>query len=240
MIRTYRLFIEAGNMFCMKILCINIDSDTESWRLSQEQFEKVGLNVERVSAITGDNRPLAFNQSVLKAMGMAATVPLFTHIEGKEMGRVEIQDLLLFEDDVMFDEGVDLRGWPQYVTGAMPGGWMTLHLGCNIIGTDTTVWQMPAPHSEHLGKLWNCWQSHATLYSAECVKFVLENLDPNVLTAENPIFDEWLRVNVLPMGRSYVMKPMIAFQRPRFSEIWQVEANYTGAHTKGNEILSRL
>ncbi len=203
----------------MKILCINIDSDTESWRLSQEEFNRVGLQVERVSAIVEDNRALAFNKSVYKAMKMAGD---------------NEESLLLFEDDVVFD------GRLNYLP---PSGYMTLHLGCNIIGVDTTVWQMPTPFCGELAKLHNCWQSHATLYSAECVKYIIENF--KYVTDEYKvegcqIFDEWLRVNVLNQGRSYVMKPMIAYQRPRKSEIWNVHADYTGCHLQGNLYLSKL
>lgn len=200
----------------MKILCINIDTDTESWRLSQEQFEKVGLIVERVSAIVEDNRPLAFNKSVYKAMEMA---------RGDE--------LLLFEDDVMFDAKP-----PDFINE--PRGWLTIHFGCNIIGTDQTVWKMPERHSEHLATLHNCWQSHATLYSGQCVAYILDNFCPNILDENNMIFDEWLRTNVLNQDRSYVLNPMIAYQRPRHSEIWNVESDYTGCHKQGNEFLKTL
>jgi hypothetical protein len=78
---------------------------------------------------------------------------------------------------------------------------MTLHLGANIIGTDTMVWDMPTAHSNTLAKLHNCWQSHATLYSSECVSWILDNMDPNVLNESMNIFDDFLRRNVLSMGR---------------------------------------
>lgn len=227
----------------MKLLCINLDSDTESWRLSQQEFERVGLTVERLSATVGDNRPLAFNKSVYRAMEAAKTWYIKEDPDYGDMTHTVYHDLLLFEDDVVFENDVDLRGWPAYAPGAMPDGWMTLHLGCNIIGTDTMIWQMPTPYSEHLARLWNCWQSHATLYSAECVKYILDNfkyVTDEYKTEGLVIFDEWLRTNVLPMGRSYVMKPMIAYQRPRHSEIWSCHADYTGCHKQGNKYLAQL
>lgn len=201
----------------MKTLCINIDSDTESWDLSKKEFDRVGLQVERVSAVVEDNRPLAFNKSVYKCMQIA-----------------EGDSLLLFEDDVMFDSK------PYLYIYSVPADFLTVHLGCNIIGMNTTVWEMPDYYSKGLAKLHNCWQSHATLYSAECVKYILDNLRTDVLDADNMIFDEWLRTHVLNQGRSYVMNPMIAYQRPRNSEIWGgVFADYTGAHKQGNEWLKK-
>lgn len=214
----------------MKTLYLNLDSRPDRRQQAEAEFKRVGLHVERVAAISVDNRPLAFNQSVLKAMTMA-------------MGK----DLLLFEDDVVFDdwiknagiklanEGGDMMAFLRYY---IPRDALTLHLGCNIFGADTTVWQMPTAHGTGLARLHNCWQSHATWYSAECVEFILNNLRPDVLDAENCIFDEWLRKNVLPIGRSYVMRPMIAYQRPGISDIWGgQQTNYTGVHAKGNEWL---
>ena len=62
----------------------------------------------------------------------------------------------------------------------------------------------------------------------------------NVLTEDNNIFDDWLRRKVLSQGNSYVLKPMIAYQRDSFSDIWQTEARYKHYHTEGNKYLANL
>jgi hypothetical protein len=203
----------------MTSLCITIGPD---WPLAKAEFDRVGLKVEPFQAIVEDNRPLAFNKSVYGCMELAKG-----------------SDLLLFEDDVMFDNGVDFRGWDKYISGALPEGWLTLHLGCNIIGSDIMRWQMPTYYCDGLSKLRNCWQSHATLYSRECVDFILSNMRTDILDAENNIFDDWLRRNVLSQERSYLMTPMVAYQRPRVSAIWNCESDYTGAHLQGNDWLKR-
>lgn len=195
----------------------------KDWPLAEAEFKRVGLEVERFDAVVEENRVLAFNKSVYECMKLAKG-----------------QRLLLFEDDVMFD--CDYIPSSLYEV-ATKGDFMSCHLGCNIIGTDTTIWKMPEYHSEHLAKLHNCWMSHATLYSAECVKYILDNfkyVTDEYKTDGCQIFDEWLRVNVLPMGRSYVLRPMICFQRPRKSEIWNCESDYTGCHKQGNEYLMKL
>lgn len=209
----------------MKTLCINIDNGAE-WELAQSEFNRVGLTVERFPAIVEDNRVLAFNKSVYFCMKLA-----------------EGQELFLFEDDVIFDG----HQTSQFFHGLMqtPDDYLTLHLGCNIIGTDTMVWQMPTAYSPHLAKLHNCFQSHATLYSAECVRYILDNfkyVTDEYKTEGCIIFDEWLRLNVLNQGRSYIMKPMIAYQRPRKSSIWGGDTiqDYTSCHIRGNEYLSKL
>lgn len=201
----------------MRILCINIDSDTTAWDLSCKEFEKFNVDVERVSAIVEDNRPLAFNKSVYKCMQMAAG-----------------DSLMLFEDDVVFD--TNIQAW-QLPWNELPDDFMTLHLGCNIFGSDIVKWKMPTHYSGKLAKLHNCWQSHATIYSAECVQWILDNMRIDIFDNENNAFDDWLRRKVMPMGRSYLMRPMIAYQRPRHSAIWNVPTDYTGAHFNGNKWL---
>lgn len=195
----------------MKSLYINLDSRHDRRRDVEKEFKKVGLKVERMEACTGDNPMLAFNQSVYKAMGL-----------GKG------DTLMLFEDDVEFTVYGDAL--------LLPDGFMSVHLGCNLMG----AWQMPTPYSNQLALLHNCYQSHATIYSAECIDFVLANLDPNRLNEDNNIFDDWFRRKVLPQGRSFVMKPMIAYQRPSFSNIWGVDAHYLDCFHSGNDYLKTL
>jgi hypothetical protein len=203
----------------MRILCINLDGRPDRWEQVTNEFNRVGLTVERFSAITGDNRCLAFNKSVYECMKLAKG-----------------DDLLLFEDDVVFEEEWTPLG------GRAPEDWLTIHLGANIIGSDTMQWKMPDRFNEDLALLHNCWQSHATLYSADCVQFILDNFPYHTDEYEREgliIFDEWLRTNVLSQGRSYLINPMIAYQRPSKSDIWNCESDYTGAHRQGNEWLKR-
>lgn len=200
-------------------LCINLDSRPDRWELAQKEFEKVGLEVERMPAIMHDNRPLAFNQSVYKAMEMAKG-----------------GDLLLFEDDVVFDGNLDVLDARVGTYKVVPEGVLTIHFGGNIYGD----WKMPERTIySNYAKLWNCWQSHATWYSKEAVDFILENLDPTHLNGTNNIFDDWLRRNVLTQGRSYLHVPMIAYQRIDRSDIWGHETDYTACHLDGNKWLKK-
>lgn len=208
----------------MITICINLDSRADRWQAVSKEFERINLSVQRFPAITGDNRCLAFNKSVYECMKLA-------RIETKESSLYH--NLLLLEDDVVFDCPI-----PVIIP---PENFMTVHLGCNIIGTDTMVWQMPTAYNRTLVKLHNCYQSHATLYSAECVKYIIDNF--KFVTDEYEkegltIFDEWLRTNILPMGRSYVLKPMIAWQRPGVSNIWgDTHQDYTSCYKRGNDWL---
>lgn len=202
----------------MRSIYINLDSRPDRRAQAEAEFARVGITVERFGAIPSDNHPLSFNKSVYGCM--------------KES---EGDDLLLFEDDVCFD--TDKVSFP-----IPPYGFMSLHLGTNLIGMSTTVWKMPTKYNSRLAILHNAWQSHATLYSSECVKYILDNfrfVTDEYLKEGLMIFDEWFRLNVLPMGKSYVLNPMIAFQRESYSDIWNCPANYKGAHIQGNDWMRK-
>jgi hypothetical protein len=118
----------------------------------------------------------------------------------------------------------------------LPEDWDLLYLGGNIIGSDTTNWQMPTRYSSHLATLHNSWQTHAIVYSQKGAKYILDNFNPETF----PVLDEWIRVNMMPQGKVFLCTPMIAYQRPCYSDLWQVPADYTGAHKQGNDYLNRF
>ena len=241
----------------MKKLCITISD----WPIVEAEFNRIGLEVEPFNAIVEENRVLGFNKSVYACMELCKKVTVndggYLHkngtyyISGDAVAsvKIEYEDLLLFEDDVKFDGEINFN---------FPEDAFTVHLGCNIIGMDTTVWEMPTRGvvngSHHksewqmptnstpagFARLHNCWQTHAIWYSKEAVEFILKNfkfVTDEYKTEGCQIFDEWLRVNVLPLKQSYVANPMVAYQRPRWSEIWNCEADYTGCHIQGNKWL---
>jgi hypothetical protein len=215
----------------LKKLCITI----KDWPIAEAEFNRVGLEVEPFQAIVEDNRVLGFNKSVYACMKLCKKV-----IQSEEdhffnkgyFSAIEYEDLLLFEDDVKFDGPINFN---------FPEDAFTVHLGCNLIGSDIMKWQMPTNSTPAgFARLHNCWQSHATWYSKQAVEFIIKNfkfVTDEYKTEGCQIFDEWLRVNVLPMRQSYVANPMVAYQRPRWSEIWNRESDYTGAHIQGNKWL---
>lgn len=212
----------------MKILCLNIDSEKEQWALTKAECERVGFTeVQRFSAITGDNRPLAFNQSVLAAMKSC--------LIWQEGDNCEYEELLLIEDDCAFDPNTTRDKLAEICRSEIPWDYLTVHFGANITGWD---WKMPERHSANTALLHNCWMSHCTLYSGDAIRLILEGLKSDVLTEENCIFDEWLRRNILPLDKSYLLTPMVAYQRPRQSYIWGRHADYTQIHANGNAWLS--
>lgn len=199
--------------------CLNLDRNTQRWIDSQAEFASVGLEVERVNCIESlENRYLSFNRSHYDTVKRI-------HDSGKPG--------VIFEDDIKFDER-----WKHIAEGMsqLPDTWDALYLGANICGD----WQLPEYYKAHISRLPNAWMTHAIVYSVKGAKFILDNFKPDIITAENPVYDEWLRVNMMPMGNTFLLTPMICYQRPGYSDVWQNDTNYISVHFDGNKWLKQM
>lgn len=197
--------------------CISLERNTARWDACIKEFTKVGIDyVERiVTQESEENRWLSFNDAQYEMIR-----------RGVSTG----ENFAAFEDDLAFD-GNWIR--IEEATKQLPADWDALFIGANIIGTDTVVWDMPTRVSANLFRLHNSWQTHSIIYSAKFAKWVLENFDPK----QFPVYDEWLRVVAMPVKNIYLMSPMCCYQRPAWSDLWQKDVDYQGAHLQGNNYL---
>lgn len=195
--------------------CLNLERNVQRWIDSSVQFHNVGLHdVERINCIESlENRYLSFNKS---------------HYDTIKKGHETGKPFAIFEDDIIFD-----HCWKHIAeaTNQLPEDWDAVFLGANICGD----WELPKKYSTHLSRLPNAWMTHAIIYSVKGAGFVLNNFDPNTF----PVYDEWLRVSVMPFGNVYLLTPMSCYQRPGYSDVWQKDVEY-GTHEPGNKILKEL
>lgn len=124
----------------------------------------------------------------------------------------EVEKLFLFEDDCYFESDFD-----PTVLEELPNEWDGFWLGSNL---QSDHYQRISPR---ISRLENGWNTHAVLLSREFRGWCLHNWDGQL------VFDEWVRVNALPVRNCYVLNPMIAFQRPSNSDIIGGFADYTEA-----------
>lgn len=196
--------------------CINLDKNPGRWDRSVEAFKGVQIDwVERIiTHESPDNRYISFNHA---------------HYDVIKKGYETGEPFCIFEDDVEFD-----RDWKKLeeATIQLPEDWDLLLLGANITGYDNCVWQMPQKVSDNLARLYNSWMTHAIVYSNKMAKWVLDNFNPDYM----PVYDEWLRVNAMPVRDVYLINPMICYQRPGYSDVWQAKVAY-GSHKEGNAWL---
>lgn len=208
--------------FFDKIYCINLDKRTDRWTESEDEFNKVGIQVERFKAYEGDNRPLAFNRSQYECLK-----------KGLDDG---CEKFLILEDDVEF------RNWQHagLAFNELPHNWGVVELGCNLIGCGGMEFDKPLPYSKHLRVIVDAWQTHAVGYTREMAQWIVDNFPywkDEYMVEGLVIYDEWLRVNVLKKFFCFVVSPQVAVQRPSFSDIWNNEGNYTSLFERGNELM---
>lgn len=120
---------------------------------------------------------------------------------------------LILEDDVCFGSLNHLDN--SY--SELPEDWDIISLGANL----------REEHTERIGgnlyRYTNGWTTHAMGYSKKMVEWILENFNPE----KDIVYDEWLRINVLPFFNCYIVYPMVAFQRPSYSDLMGMFADYT-------------
>lgn len=199
-----------------KIYCINLEIRKDRWDSSLTEFDRVGIKAERFNAYTGENKHLSFNKSQHECLKKALEDGCNT--------------FLVLEDDVEFKSFSHLRS----SLVELPEEWDILYLGANLIGSDVMRFKAPAKVGQHLSRVYDCWQTHAIAYTREVAKMIVNTFKPD----DFPIYDEWLRQNVLKNVRAYVVNPQIAVQRPDYSDIWQRDVDYTSCFTQGNNVMS--
>lgn len=114
------------------------------------------------------------------------------------------KQILVFEDDITFIEN------PHFVMEAavqeLPADFDMLYLGCNIVYPITQL------YSPHLVRVTRGLSTHAVAYSRACLEKIValpEYLPIDLLYANR----------IQPTGKSYCCYPLVASQRPGYSDI---------------------
>jgi hypothetical protein len=182
--------------FFQRRICLT--NDPSEYALAEQEFRRVGLNVQPYHAV----KEIGPHQS-------------FTHSERNILLDFlfdsDANTLLHLEDDVTFR---NLDHLPQAIS-ELPPDWDVLYLGANLIcwGKDEP-W--PIYYTPNLFKVMAAWTTHAVAYNKRCVRRILEG-QPSF---DALMFDNWLSSR-LPELNAYCVAPMVAYQRPRVSSIWQ-------------------
>ena len=132
----------------------------------------------------------------------------------------DVQNLFIFEDDCYFESDFNRECLQE-----LPSDYDGLWLGSNLQSDHKQK------YSDSLSVLENGWNTHATLFSREFRGWCLENWNGEL------VFDEWIRVNALPVRKCFVLNPMIALQRPSQSDITNGYADYSEAWRNAKQRL---
>lgn len=118
-------------------------------------------------------------------------------------------ELILFEDDVLLKDTSHFKD----AIAQLPDDWELCYLGGNIVAPIER-------YSSHLFKTFGAWTTHAVMYRHP-------KTIGQAYTDINIMFDDWLKEHIHPKGNTYIISPMIAWQKVHRSELWGHIADYT-------------
>lgn len=130
---------------------------------------------------------------------------------------------LILEDDVTIRDVSHLED----ALNALPKDWDLVSFGATVNE------RHKEKVSDHLFRYRNGWATHAVLYSQKMMKWIADNFNPDC----GVIYDEWLRLNVLNQFNCFIIKPMICYQRPSFSDYRNRYVDYTGGFEQSENLL---
>ena len=179
-------------MYFDKTYCINLDSRTDRWEESEDEFSRIGWKVDRFPGSTK-----SFNHAQYECLKACS----------------KYESSLILEDDCEFRELSHL----EYALSSLPSDWDIISLGSTLLSSHKNKVNDNLYHYE------NGWATQAMGYSQKMVKWLVKNFDP----MNGVIYDEWLRLNVLKEFKCFIVKPMIVYQRPSYSDIRNLFVDYS-------------
>jgi len=203
--------------FFDKRVCLT--THPEEWKLGQQEFDRVGLSVEKFQSLPiDDDKILGPHQSFSGSVRQILT----------EFNESNAQTLLHVEDDCLFRDLWHL----EYALHQLPEDWDVVYLGANLILWEQEKPQPPTRYSSRLFRVYGAWTTHAVGFNKKVVPFLLEN-QPGL---SERMFDNWMS-SQLPNLNAYVVAPMVAYQRERFSSIWNRHDDYTPIFEESDRLL---
>lgn len=188
--------------FFERKVCLTLGPD---WPIACGELERVGLTgVWRFDALPDIGPHQSFSRSVRQILS--------------DFLASDSETLLHLEDDCTFRSLEHL----EMALSELPPDWDIVYLGANLLCWGNPSDPQPERAGEHLFRIRQAWCTHAIGFNRKVVPFLLEN-QPDF---SHQMIDSWLSEQ-LPKLNAYVVAPMVAYQRPRHSSIWDRFDDYT-------------
>lgn len=207
----------SGWRFFDRRVCLTLGPE---WPIACREFERVGLtDVWRFDALPIDDDKIlgphqSFSASVRRIL--------------EDFMVSGARSLLHLEDDVVFRDHAHL----QQALSELPDDWDVVYLGANLLCWNRDDDPQPERYSEHLFRVHQAWCTHAIGFSRRVVPFILEN-QPDF---SSQMIDNWISAQ-LPRLNAFVVAPMVAYQRPHHSAIWNRFDDYSEIFDRSGERL---
>lgn len=191
------------------------------WEKGCAEFERVGLrDVWKYQAIEVGSAP------EIKGVHQSFNATMRASLQG--FWDSDAQTLLHMEDDCWFQE----FGHLEAALSQLPSDWDLVYLGANLLCWNREDDPRPLRFSEHLFRIGQAWTTHCVGFNRKVIPFLLENQPP----FSEMMLDQFLS-NSLPSLNAFVVGPLVCWQRPHFSSIWDRMTDYTDIFEASNRLL---
>lgn len=190
-----------------KILLINLPERTDRLQQATEELNKHKIPFEIIEAIKKPNGAEGLFDTMFHVFNLAEVN--------------EWNNILIFEDDVQIIG--DINAVMNNVMYQMPYWWDLIYLGANVNAP-----LMKVPNCDHMLRCNSLLSTHALGYSKACRKEILEEMRKGIRRVKYAVepIDQLLERVIQVHGRSYVTNPLLAVQRPSYSDILKMDIDW--------------
>lgn len=216
------------NDFFSNIYCINLDSRPDKYELCLEEFNKININVERVSAIDGKK---IFKKGMNRNAGCYGLLQTKLKIYDDAINK-KYNNILILEDDVTFIDDFNEKFFSKI--DYLPDDWDMLYIGGNNIFDKGEYIPITGDIDFKINKenykqldyelVKTTWTqtTHAIGINNKFINPLLSFINNNP-KVPNDLGHPYLQQKGY---NAYVFMPSLALQRPSFSDIENKYINY--------------
>jgi hypothetical protein len=202
------------NKFFDIVICLTQRNRPDRWQLLEQEIEK-GIQIEPFYAIEHKDSKVSFCLSQIEMLKMFLAS--------------DAQTALLLEDDVQFR---NLNRFEDIVKELTK--WDLFYLGANCKPYPECI--LPIRVSKHIVKIHSAWCTHAVGYTRGMAQYIVDNYEYQ----GGQLYDTWLDINILPKFDCYISVPMLAYQKPVRSDLWETVVDYTDTWKASDDYLLSL
>jgi hypothetical protein len=190
-----------------KAYCINLDRRKDRWTTAQQEFEKINIKAQRISAIDGNDYPQYYGLKPGAYGCRLSHLKILT--KAKNAG---YEKIFIAEDDIIFHE--DFNNKFDEVSKNIPDNWDMIYLCANPHSGERKI------VAEGVYKITGGYSSHAILMKDTFFNTAIDRI-------HNIPYQIDVAYAILQSDfNCYITMPHLAFQSNGFSDVEQQDVNY--------------
>ena len=209
------------NDYFDKIYCINLDRRVDRWEECQKIFSKNNLEVERFSAIDGNETP--YNLGYPYDNELAGAISHLNVV--KKAKELCLKNVLILEDDVVFHNDLNTL-FPEFIK-QLPNNWEGFLFGGNHVGgrihITPNISKVKRSYALHAYGLNEKSYDHIINYMGHKINRVIKEGKEVI---KSSVAADFFMADTHQVLNWYCFTPHLAWQKEDFSDIQKNNVNY--------------